>query len=299
MKLSEHLGRLGLSNSEVKRALSNGKVFFHGIPTQDGGRDIEPFQIELRLDATRLTPGRDLVIIHKDKDIVVFWKPSGMLSVPAGKVGGHLNALGLVSKLTRSTALAVHRIDQGTSGLMMVALNREAQLHIKDQLEKHTVERRYLAIVLGRTPDKEWSVENHLVDDRGDGLRGSVEPPLPTFARKAKTQFTLLGRVGKKANLVEARLHTGRTHQVRIHLSEADMPILGDDRYGNAASQRAATRLCLHAVVLGIKHPSTGEQLRFTCPLPDDMERLRRSLSHEAKHPVQKRKKSRRLKKHR
>ena len=299
MKLSEHLGRLGLSNSEVKKALRNGKVFFHGIPTQDGGRDIEPFQVELRPDATRLTPGRDLVIIHRDEDLVVFWKPSGMLSVPAGKAGGHLNAIGLIGKLTRSTALPVHRIDQGTSGLMMVALNRTAQVHLKDQLEKHTVERRYIAMVLGRTPDQEWSVENHLIDDRGDGMRGSVEPPIPKFAQKAKTHFTLLERVGKKANLVEARLHTGRTHQVRIHLSEAGMPILGDDRYGSPASQRAATRLCLHAVVLGIKHPSTGEQLRFTCPVPDDMEKLRRTLTYDARYPTKKRTKSRRPKKRR
>jgi 23S rRNA pseudouridine1911/1915/1917 synthase len=296
MKLSEYLGRLGLSNSEVKKALRNGKVFFDGIPTQDGGRDIEPFQVELRLDATRLTPGRDLVFIYRDDDIVVFWKPSGMLSVPAGKAGGHLNALGLVGKLTRSTALAVHRIDQGSSGLMMVALNRKAQLHIKEQLEKHTVERRYIALVLGRTPDKEWSVENHLVEDRGDGMRGSIEPPFPKFARFAKTQFTLLERVGKKANLVEARLHTGRTHQVRIHLSEAGMPIFGDDRYGSPASQRAATRLCLHALVLGVEHPSSGEKMRFTCPLPDDMEKLRRALEYDS---AKKRIKRRRPKKRR
>jgi len=299
MKLSEHLSRLGLSNSEAKKALRNGKVFFHGIPTQDGGRDIEPYQIELRPDATRLTPGRDLVIIHRDDDLVVFWKPSGMLSVPAGKDGGHLNAVGLVSKLTRNTALAVHRIDQGTSGLMMVALNRKAQVHLKDQLEKHSVERRYVAMVLGRTPGKEWSVENHLVEDRGDGLRGSIAPPIPKFARIAKTKFSLIERVGKKANLVEAQLHTGRTHQVRIHLSEAGMPILGDDRYGSPAAQRAAARLCLHAVVLGIDHPSTGERLRFTCPLPDDMSKLHRTLTYDAKYPVQKRKKSKRPKKRR
>ncbi len=299
MRLSEHLSRLGLSNADTKKALRSGKVFFHGIPTADAGRDVEPFQVSYRPDAPKLTPGRDLVILHKDDDLIVIWKPAGMLSVRAGKEGGHLNAIGLVGKLTRGDALAVHRLDQDTSGLMMVARNKTAQEALKSQLEVHSVERRYMAMVLGKPNSKTWTVDNHLVEDRGDGLRGSIEPPFPPFAKRAKTHFTTLERVGKRVNLVEARLETGRTHQVRIHLSEASLPILGDDRYGSSASTRLAPRLCLHAVVLGIEHPSSGEKLRFTAPLPDDMEQTRRSLLHEAKNPVVKRVKSKIPKKRR
>jgi len=299
MRLSEHLSRLGLSNAEAKKALRSGKVFFHGVPTADGGRDIEPFQVTFRADAPKLTPGRDLVILHKDDDLVVVWKPAGMLSVRAGKDGGHLNAVGLVGKLTRSDALAVHRLDQATSGLMMMARNPSAQHALKAQLEVHSVERRYMAMVLGKPRGKTWTVSNHLVDDRGDGMRGSIEPPFPPFAKQAKTHFTAIERLGRRVNLVEARLETGRTHQVRIHLSEDNLPILGDDRYATTAAQRLAPRLCLHAVVLGIDHPKTGETLRFTAPLPDDMEQVRRSLIHEAKHPVVKRVKSKIPKKRR
>jgi len=299
MRLSEHLSRLGLSSADVKKALRNGKVFFHGIPTADGGRDVEPFQVEYRPDAPKLTPGRDLVIVHKDDDLVVIWKPAGMLSVPAGKAGGHLNALGLVGKLTRNPCLAVHRIDQNTSGLMMIARNEPAQRKLKAQLEVHSVERRYLAIVAGKPPEKQWTVVNHMVEDRGDGLRGSCEGKPPDFAKRAKTHFSHLARLSKRTNLIEAKLETGRTHQVRIHLAENNLPILGDDRYATPAVQRQASRLCLHAVVLGIVHPSTGETLRFTSPLPDDMEQIRRGLIHETKNPVVKRIKSKIPKKRR
>ena len=108
-----------------------------------------------------------------------------------------------------------------------------------------------------------------------------------------------LERVGKRANLVEARLETGRTHQVRIHLSEAGLPILGDTRYGAPAAQRLAPRLALHAAVLGIDHPTTGERLRFTCGLPDDIEQVRRGLVHAHTSPTRKRTKSKIPKKRR
>ena len=299
MRLSEHLSRLGLSNAEAKKALRGGKVFFHGIPTADGGREIEPYQVTVQRDAPKLTPGRDLVIVHKDDDLVVVWKPAGMLSVRAGKDGGHLNALGLVGKLTGSPVLPVHRLDQDTSGLMMMARHPTSQEALKAQLEVHHVERRYVALVLGKTEQKKWTVSNHLVEDRGDGLRGSIEAPFPPFAKHAKTRFTGLQRINKRVSLIEAQLETGRTHQVRIHLSEGRLPILGDKRYGTAAAQRLAQRLCLHAIVLGIEHPKTGENIRFTSPLPDDMEQLRRGLIHDAKNPTLKRKKSKIPKKRR
>jgi len=299
MRLSDHLKYLGLSATEAKRAMCSGKVFFHGIPINDAGRDIQPFQVEYRPDATKLTPGRDLVIVHRDPGFVVVWKPAGLLSVPAGKAGGHLNVVGLVGKLTRCEALAVHRLDQGTSGLMMVALNVSAQQALKAQLEVHSVERCYVALVLGKPENERWTVANHLVEDRGDGLRGSVEGKPPGFSKHAKTHFNQLERVGRRVNLIEARLETGRTHQVRIHLSEGGTPVLGDKRYGVRGAERMAERLSLHAAVLGFKHPVTGEALRFTCALPDDMEQTRRSLVHTHKNPTRKRIKNKTPKKRR
>jgi len=299
MRLSDHLKHLGFSSADAKRAMRSGRVRLHGIPTADAGREVQPFQVEILSEGPKITPGRDLVIVHKDEHFVVVWKPAGMLSVQAGKAGGHLNVVGLVRKLTGGDAYPVHRLDQDTSGLMMVARTLSAQTALKDQLEVHSVERAYVALVLGRPPKPRWVVSNHLVDDRGDGLRGSITPPFPPFAKRAKTAFSSLERVGKRANLVEARLETGRTHQVRIHLSEGGLPILGDTRYGSPASQRMAPRLALHAAVLGVDHPVTGERMRFTCGLPDDIEQTRRSLLHAHKNPVRKRKKSKIPKKRR
>ena len=299
MRLSDHLKHLGLSSADAKRAMKSGRVRLHGIPTADAGREIQPFQVELLAEGPKLTPGRDLVIVHKDEHLVVVWKPAGMLSVQAGKAGGHLNVIGLVRKLTGGDALAVHRLDQDTSGLMMVARTVPAQTALKAQLEVHSVERAYVALVLGRPLKPRWVVSNHLVEDRGDGLRGSVAPPIPHFAKRAKTKFSSLERAGKRVNLIEARLETGRTHQVRIHLSESGLPIIGDTRYATPAAQRLSPRLALHAAVLGIDHPSTGERMRFTCGLPDDLEQIRRGLVHMHDNPALKRKKSRVPKKRR
>lgn len=286
MRLSDHLAALDLKGAAARKAMGTGKVFVHGIPTSDAGREVEAHAVEYRPSAARLTPGRDLVIVHKDDDLVVVWKPSGLLSVKAAKEGGHLNVVGLVSKLIGGTALAVHRLDEGTSGLMMVARNIETQQHLKSQLEVHSVERRYVAMVLGTPQESKWTVSNHLMQLDGEGRRGSVTGKPPRDAKFAKTMFTHLGRAGKRISLVEAVLHTGRTHQVRIHLSEGGFPIIGDEKYGNPTSARAAERVCLHAVVLGIEHPRTGEKMRFTSPLPDDMEQLRRRLLRGPEKPA-------------
>ncbi|MDP6932874.1 MAG: RluA family pseudouridine synthase [Myxococcota bacterium] len=280
MRLSKHLRDLGLTSAQVKKALASGKVLLCGIPTSDGGRDVEPSQVEHRPDATRLVPGRDLFMLHRDADLVVVCKPAGLLSVAAGKEGGHLNVVGLVNRLT-GAGLAVHRLDEQTSGLMLVARNAEAQEALKAQLEVHSVERRYLAIAQGRPRSDHWTVESHLVRDRGDGLRGSVQGAPPEDARRAVTHFERLGPVGPRATMIGARLETGRTHQVRIHLAENRLPILGDPLYAPTGIARAAGRLALHAAVLGFEHPRTGQELRFEAPLADDLERLRRRLCHE------------------
>jgi len=279
MRLSHHLQTLGLSSADAKKAMSAGKVFLSGIPTADGGRDIDPSQVELRPTAPKLVPGRDLAILHRDKDLIVVWKPAGLLSVPARKEGGHRNVVGLVRKLTGS-GLAVHRLDEPTSGLMMVAANRDAQEAIKAQLEAHTVKRQYLAIAAGRAKRAKWTEDNFLVRNRGDGRRGGVQEEPPEDARRAVTHFKAIESVGSRATLFSAELETGRTHQVRIHLSERRHPILGDSLYASPRIAQAAPRLALHACVLGVQHPRTGQQLYFEAPLADDMEQLRRHLMH-------------------
>jgi 23S rRNA pseudouridine1911/1915/1917 synthase len=277
MRLRDHLKNIGLSAAEGRRAMSNGKIFVDGYPSADGGQEVLPTQCEFRPEAPKITPGLDLFIVHRDDDVVVVWKPPGMLSVPARKAGGHKNVVGLVRKLT-GAAFTVHRIDQPTSGLMMVARNVAAQENLKAQLEVHTVERRYLALIKGRSKTDIWTIDNHLARDRGDGLRGQARTPT-SDTKHAITHFRALHRAAPGITLVEAKLETGRTHQVRIHLAENRLAILGDTLYAPNAVARLSPRLALHAAVLGFRHPRTKQPMRFEAPLADDLNQLIRSLS--------------------
>jgi 23S rRNA pseudouridine1911/1915/1917 synthase len=282
MRLSHILREHGLTASQIRQALKSGKVSVHGVPTSDGGRDVEPDVVRYQADAPRLTPGRDLAIVYRDDDMVVIWKPPGLLSVPAGKEGGHLNVVGGVRRLLGS-AHVVHRIDEQTSGLMMVALNEKAKEHLKAQLFEHSIERRYLALVQGHPSQEIWTRDSVLIRNRGDGLRGSRPEDSDAEGKEARTHFVLRERVGRHAALVEARLETGRTHQVRIHLAECRHPVLGDPLYAGTRARRAAPRLSLHAALLAFDQPTTGARIRVQAPLADDMEQLRRSLLVEDK----------------
>jgi 23S rRNA pseudouridine1911/1915/1917 synthase len=285
--LRAHLAALGHSNSEQRALLSSGKVFLHGVPTADAGRLVDPAAVEVRPRAPKLIVGKDPVLLWRDAALAVIWKPPGLLSVPAPRRHEH-NALGFVRSLL-GAALPVHRLDEGTSGLLCVALTEPAQLALKDLLERHDVERSYLAIVSGQPSWSTRTVDLPLTRDRGDGLRGVWDPPParpgqpapeppPDDLRPARTDLRRLELLDHAA-LVEARLHTGRTHQVRLHLDHLGHTLLGDPLYANQRVAARAPRLALHAATLGFAHPLTGVALRFEAPLPDDLEQLRRALS--------------------
>jgi 23S rRNA pseudouridine1911/1915/1917 synthase len=285
-RLLDHLRARGLSASAARDALATGKVFYRGVPTGDGGRDATADEVELRPTAPRLVPGRDLVILHKDEALVVVVKPSGLLSVPAPRAGGGHNALSVVGQLL-GAALPVHRLDEDTSGLLLIARTPAAQLALKADFEAHTIERRYHAIVAGPAPEAPFSVHSLLVRDRGDGRRGSAPPdaPAPPDARPALTHVRRLATFPRGIALVEATLETGRTHQVRIHLAERGLPLVGDPLYAPPGVARRGPRLGLHAAVLGFRHPSTGAFHRFEAPLADDLTTFLRGLAHEPAAP--------------
>lgn len=276
-RLIDHLRSLNLTNREANDLLDTGKVMYHGVPTADRGREVNAAHVKINRDARRIQPGRDLAIIYRDPHLVVVYKPAGMLAVHSPGRHNTKSVIGTVRHIF-GDAYAVHRLDEDTSGLMMVALTEKCQRLIKEILFKHRVERRYLAIVGGLFPKEPCTVKTKLVRNRGDGLRGTADDIDEDGAKEAVTHLRLIEHLGKKASLVEARLETGRTHQVRIHLSEKRYPILGDNLYAPPAFARVSQRLALHAFKLGIKHPITGKQLSFEAPLADDLEALRRRL---------------------
>ena len=289
LTLRAHLSALGHSNAEQRALLTAGKVWVGGIPTADGGRLIDPTTVELRPRAPKLAVGSEPVIVWRDAHLAVIWKPPGLLSVPAPRRHAK-DALGFVRSVL-GAAFPVHRLDEGTSGLLCVALTERAQLACKDLLERHDVERRYLALVAGRPSWSRKTVDLPLTRDRGDGLRGVWAPaaprpgqppqPEPNDLRPARTALTMVEALDHAA-LIEAQLHTGRTHQVRLHALHLGHPLLGDPLYANQRIASRAPRLALHAATLGFVHPITGEALRWTAPLADDLEQLRRSLSTRA-----------------
>jgi 23S rRNA pseudouridine1911/1915/1917 synthase len=185
---------------------------------------------------------------------------------------------------------AVHRLDKETSGLVVFALTPEAEGQLGKMFRSHLVERRYLAIVRGRASD--CRIESQIASDRGDGRRGSTSQP--GAGKHAVTHVRMVENLGE-FTLVECRLETGRTHQVRIHLGENGTPLCGErvyDRplYGKPTipDTSAFPRPALHAASLGFDHPVTGQHMSWTSPLPTDMSellaRLSKARDQEGKH---------------
>ena len=272
-RLLEHLGALGLEKSAARKALKSGKISVGGVPTADAGRMVAPEEVSYNPTAPRLSPGRDVAVIYRDPHLAVVYKPSGMLSVAAPKRGREENLVSWMAKRF-GAAHPVHRIDEPTSGLMMVALDVETQHQLKVLLEKHEVERRYLALVHGKFPNGDQTFDSYLGRHAKTGLRCSVLAD--AGGRRSRTYARRIARLGR-VSLVEARLETGRTHQVRIHLSEAGFPVIADKLY-NGRNDGTMRRLALHAAILGFRHPKGGRPMRFDAGLPDDMEQYRRKI---------------------
>jgi 23S rRNA pseudouridine1911/1915/1917 synthase len=252
------------------------------------------------VEKRRATRSSGIVIRFVDAQVVVVEKPAGLTTMrhshEAAEFGERgrrflpktLEDLlpGLLPKEKSKPArvIAVHRLDKETSGLVVFARTREAARHLGAQMRAHTAERRYLALVRGQAKDA--TIESWLVPDRGDGRRGSGSEK---EGQKAVTHVRVVERFGEYS-LVECRLETGRTHQVRIHLGEMGTPLCGEHIYDRPLNGRplpdgsGANRIALHAASLDFEHPTSGRLMHWTTPLPSDMkgllERLRsRSIS--------------------
>ncbi len=266
----------GLSGRAARDAMASGKVRLRGVPIGDGGRMCEPDAVRFDVGWPRLRLGLDPVFLEVRARWVVVWKPSGMLSVRAPGREAEPDVVSVVARQL-GQAFAVHRLDEGTSGCLLVARDEPAQQALKAMFETHDVERRYLALVHGQVGPEPRRVRSILLRDRGDGLRGSAVGPVASTAGKpAETELRGVQSVrlrGGPCTLVEALLFTGRTHQVRIHLAEVGAPVLGENLYTRGPATERFPRLALHAVTLGFKDPFDGTAVRWDTCLPDDMDR--------------------------
>jgi 23S rRNA pseudouridine1911/1915/1917 synthase len=271
--------------SVAKKHVTSGKVFVDGERvTAVDARLAAGQKVELRMAAPRpRDPAREGVLVYDDPHVVVIDKPAGISSVPYDDreqgtamdlIRGAWRRMG---KPATSVPLhVVHRIDRATSGLLAFAKSKRAELGMATQFREHTIERMYRCVAHGAV--KAGRIESFLVADRGDGIRGSTTRP--NQGKRAVTHVAV-ARALRGATLCEVRLETGKTHQIRIHLSESGHPLVGETVYVRdfAGPVIAAPRLMLHAATLGFEHPITGEKVALASPLPPDFEAVLAKLA--------------------
>ena len=221
-----------------------------------------------------------LCIVYEDDALLVVDKPRGMVVHPAAgnEQGTLVNALlaHCGSSLSGINGVLrpgiVHRIDKDTSGLLVVAKTDAAHLGLSAQLEAHSMEREYRAVVHGRMRESEGVIDAPLARHPVHRKKMAVVPG----GRRAVTHYRVLEQLPRFCYL-SCRLETGRTHQIRVHMASIGHPLAGDPLYGPARGLSIGGQ-CLHAAVLGFTHPVTGEFLRFVSPLPDYFEALLKKL---------------------
>ena len=282
--------RSGESWRTVKAWLEAGRIRVNGESERDAGRRLRGGEtIELLDHAPRVGRRAEVRIVHDDTHVVVIEKPEGVMSVPYE--GERDTAMDLIRDAWRrrgqvsTPLLIVHRIDKDTSGLLVFAKSKRAEVELAGMFRAHSVQRSYLCVAHGLVSARR--IESRLVPDRGDGLRGSAR--LPDQGKVAITHvrpLESLRRTGPGASLCEVRLETGKTHQIRIHLAESGHPLVGETVYirdflKQGGQPLPSPRLLLHAQSLGFRHPISGEPLAFRSEPPEDfhaaLEALRRA----------------------
>ena len=271
----------GISRSQARRWIDEGRVKLNGEVCRPSRR------VELgdALEATPpeplpspLTPeALPLAILHEDRDVIVIDKSAGQVVHPAP---GHASGTLVNALLYHCADLAgvggvlrpgiVHRLDRGTSGVLVVAKNDDAHRALAAQFHAHSIERVYRALVRGLPGAEGGRIDRPIGRHRTDRKRMSVNAGA---GREAHTVWRVAKRFARsQRSWLEILPETGRTHQIRVHLASAGLPIVGDPVYGRARLEdRELGRPALHAAVLGFTHPRSGARVRFEAPLPVDL----------------------------
>jgi 23S rRNA pseudouridine1911/1915/1917 synthase len=283
----------GLSRERVKALIGDGAVSVSGkTVSQASGKAAEgaPFAIEVPpvAEARARAQAIPLEVVFEDEHLVVVDKPAGMVVHPAAgnRDGTLVNALlhHCAGRLSGIGGVArpgvVHRIDKDTSGLLVVAKSDAAHEGLAKQFADHSIERAYLAVVNGHPHPREGTIDARIGRSDANRKKMAVLPDASKRGKNATTHYKTLELMNDCA-LVECRLETGRTHQVRVHLASIGHALLGDPVYGRPHPRLRTVlktlgfhRQALHAAILGFVHPVTGDKLRFASDLPHDMKEL-------------------------
>ena len=224
----------------------------------------------------------DLDIVYEDEDVILVNKPKGMVVHPAPGHTTDTLVNGLLyhckDNLSGINGVArpgiVHRIDRDTTGILIVCKNDMSHNSIAAQLKEHSINRRYRALVHGNLKDDTGTIEGPIGRHPIDRKKMSINEK---NGKPAVTHYTVLERFGNYT-FIECKLETGRTHQIRVHMTSIGHPLVGDEVYGPAKSPFKLQGQCLHAMILGFVHPRTGEYMEFSADLPAYFEDLLRKL---------------------
>ena len=279
-----------LSRSYLQKLLKDGDIRVNGKPVKANYKVTEGDEIQVCIPEPEnpdiLPEDIPLDILYEDDDILVVNKPKGMVVHPAPGHYSHtlVNAVmyhckGRLSGINGVLRPGiVHRIDMDTTGSLLICKNDHAHQILAEELKEHSITRRYHAIVHGNIKEDTGTVNAPIGRHPVDRKKMSTKAP---NGRHAVTHYKVLERFGDYT-YIECELETGRTHQIRVHMSSIGHPILGDPVYGPAKCPYKLQGQTLHAKILGITHPATGEYMEFDAPLPgyfsDLLQRLRRNL---------------------
>ncbi|HUP86140.1 MAG TPA: RluA family pseudouridine synthase [Acidimicrobiales bacterium] len=285
-----------LPRAEIALMIEDGAVRIGGTPVAARSRkvregDIVEIDVPERpvVPALRDDPDVDVPVVHVDADVIVVDKPPGLVVHPGA---GHDTGTMVQGLLARYPELAelpregagepdrpgiVHRLDAGTSGLLVVARTVNAYHSLVAQLSARDVQRHYRALVLGTVEANAGEVDAPIGRSEGDPTKMAVA----NAGREARTRYEVLRRYHEPIPTTElaCKLETGRTHQIRVHLAAIGHPVVGDGRYGGERPAIATGRPFLHAERLAFVHPRSGEVVTFTSVLPSDLEDVRRGLA--------------------
>jgi 23S rRNA pseudouridine1911/1915/1917 synthase len=283
--LHDHLPEL--SRSRIQALIKSGNVFLNGRPVKAHQKIAPGAEISVTVpepEPVGIVPENiPLNILHEDNDIVVVNKPAGMVVHPgAGRTSGTLvNALlyycgelpGIGGQLRPGI---VHRLDKDTSGAIVVARTDRAMAHLSAEFRQRRVAKTYLALVWGTPPGASGTEEGPLARSRQNRQKMGVTPT----GRRAVTHYETIETFGE-LSLLRVTIETGRTHQIRVHMSHMGHPVVGDTRYGrkrHVVLPSAVSRQMLHAQTIAFAHPADGRRVEFEAPLWEDMAMLLEAL---------------------
>ena len=282
--LAEAAGQL--SRSYIQKLLKDGRILVNGKPVKASyvveDEDILSMDIPEAVEPEIEPENMELDILYEDQDVILINKPKGMVVHPAAGHYSHTLVNGLMyhckDQLSGINGVMrpgiVHRIDMDTTGVIIACKNDMAHNSIAAQLKEHSITRRYQAIVHGVLKDDTGTIDAPIGRHPTDRKKMSINY---NHGKNAVTHYKVLKRFRQYTH-VECRLETGRTHQIRVHMTSIGHPLLGDEVYGSGKNPYHLQGQTLHAMILGFVHPSTGEYMEFTAPLPEYFVKLLEKL---------------------